>query len=513
MRFLLFGFIVLLAACGESIDPSSIDSAPVTAPAFVGAAASPQPLTAPAPPIHPHMAAPGMGYMHADGYSSGSYPWPGPLGIRPQVLTRDGSRLPGGMCAVHTVTRNGQLLVLCASLLRFELHLLDAQSLRLLARFELPGRPSSFHALITLDPGKIMADTSGAYFYLDDQDRVVIADSRQRIQRIAHREVAPGQWQFELADSWDLSAEVPHDCVRPSQWWPSGECDPITAVMPDYRGLIWWVTRHGRLGTLDPASGTVRAMQLAAEEIQNGFSVAADGVYIVSDHAMYGFTAAATDGSPQLMWRETYDRGTRRKVGSINQGSGTTPTLLGDDYVTITDNADGQINLLVYRRRPEAAGERLICKLPLFQPGASATDNSAIGYGRSIIMENNAGYSSAIQQRDWETVAGGTQRIDIRADESGCDIVWSSRERSPSTVPKLSAANGLIYLYTFEPQDDGDNAWYLTALEFATGSTVFKVRTGAGSAFDNNWAPISLAPDGSALVGVMGGLVVVRDQR
>ena len=31
----------------------------------------------------------------------------------------------------------------------------------------------------------------------------------------------------------------------------------------------------------------------------------------------------------------------------------------------------------------------------------------------------------------------------IREDESGCDIVWTSPERSPSTVAKLSAASGL----------------------------------------------------------------------
>ena len=512
MRSFAIGFILLLAACSEPVDPTAIAGAAANASAFEGAAAQPQSVPGATPPALPHMAAPGMGYMHSDGYSSGTYPWAGPLGIRPVVQTRDGSRLPGGMCAIHTFTRQGHLLVLCGNLLRFDLRLLEAQSLRQLASFSLPGRPSTFHALITLDPDKIMSDSSGAYFYLDDQDRVVIADSRQRIRRIGHREVAPGQWQFEELDSWDLSAHVPHDCVGPTNWKPSGECDPITGVMPDNSGSIWWVSRRGRLGTLDPTTGAVRATRLENEEIQNGFSVDTDGAYILSDHAMYGFSVGA-DGAPQLRWRESYDRGSQRKVGSINQGSGTTPTLLGDDYVTITDNADSQINLLVYRRRSEATGDRLICKVPLFQPGASATDNSAIGYGRSIIMENNAGYTNAIAQRDWSAVAGGVQRVDIRPDESGCDIVWTSKERSPSTVPKLSAANGLVYLYTFEPQADGQNAWYLTAVSDETGQTVYKVRTGVGSAFDNNWAPISLAPDGGALVGVMGGLVVVRDQR
>ncbi|SEN62861.1 hypothetical protein SAMN04487857_12717 [Pseudomonas sp. ok272] len=33
-----------------------------------------------------------------------------------------------------------------------------------------------------------MADTSGAYFYIDEQDGVMIADAEQRIQRVKHRQ-------------------------------------------------------------------------------------------------------------------------------------------------------------------------------------------------------------------------------------------------------------------------------------------------------------------------------------
>ena len=43
------------------------------------------------------------------------------------------------------------------------------------------------------------------------------------------------------------------------------------------------------------------------------------------------------------------------------------------------NRTDGRINLLVYRREQDYAGNRLICKLPVFDNNASATDNSAIG--------------------------------------------------------------------------------------------------------------------------------------
>src|SRR5690606_8224350 len=94
----------------------------------------------------------------------------------------------------------------------------------------------------------------------------------------------------------------------------------------------------------------------------------------------------------------------------------------------------------------------------------------------------------------------------------GCETVWTSRERSLSTVPKASVPAGLLYLYTKEPRKDFIDAWYLTAVDVHTGRTVYKVLTGTGKWFDNNWAPVTLGPNGTAYVGVVGGLVAVRDR-
>jgi hypothetical protein len=501
---------MLLAACSEPYEPVAIASQASDAPAFIGEPVKAQPVEF-TMPAHPYMAGQGRNAMHADGYSSDVHPWPAPLGRSIQVQSRDGSQLPGGQCATLTFNQEGQLVALCASIVGFNLHLLEPRSLNLLAEYSLPIRPSSYDAMIHRDKSYIMSDTSGAYFYLDDKDRVVMAASDQTIRRIAHQQKADGSYHFVLEDSWDLSADVPHDCTTPFNWSPEGECDPITAVMPDYDGNIWWVTRKGRLGTLNPETGRVQASRIAGEEIQNGFSVAKDGVYIVSDHAMYRFSADA-NGVPVVGWRESYDRGSTRKVGAINQGSGTTPTLIGEDYVTITDNADGRINLVVYKRQQQIAGEREICRVPLFEHNHSATDNSMVALGRSIILENNAGYSSFYEQKEWHKAGGGITRIDIREDESGCDVVWHSDEVSPSVVPKMSAANGLVYFYGYEPQPSGENAWYLKALDYNSGETRFKVLTGTGSNFDNNWAPITLAPDGTAYVGTAKGIVAIWDE-
>ncbi|WP_030776267.1 hypothetical protein [Streptomyces sp. NRRL S-920] len=480
---------------------------------YEGAPAAARPLPGTPPPQHPHLAANGRSGMHADAAGSGTYPWGGPLGKRPEVDSERMAAL-GGECATVTFDRDGRIITVCGTFTGFQVKLLDPRTLDTLAEYKLPQRPSTVEAITRLDFSKIFKDTSGgAYSYLDDKDRLVLADSRQHIVRLAHERTADGGWRFVVDKEWDLTAHVPHDCVTWSNLYPSGECDPVTSVMPDWDGRIWWVTRQGRVGTVDPASGDIRAVRLDGEEIQNSFSVAEDGVSIVSDHALYSFRAAP-DGTPKILWRETYDRGTGTKPGSVNQGSGTTPDLFGarDKYVAITDNADDRMNVLVYRRGADVpAGERLVCKVPVFGSGASTTDNSLITWGDSLVVENNYGYENITSLTLGRSVVGGVSRIDVREDGSGCDTVWKSDVRAPSTVPKLSTGNGLLYFYTKEPNRLGVDAWYLTAVDFRTGDTRWKRLAGTGVAYDNNWAPVTLGPDGTAYVGVFNGLVAVRD--
>ncbi|MEU7581136.1 hypothetical protein AB0B50_26440 [Streptomyces sp. NPDC041068] len=480
---------------------------------YEGAPADARPLPGTPPPQHPFLAANGRSGMHADAAGSGTYPWSGPLGKKPAVDSEKMAAL-GGECATVTFDRDGRIVTVCGTFTGFLVKLLDPKSLDTLAEYKLPQRPSTVEAITRLDFSKIFKDTSGgAYSYLDNKDRLVLADSRQHIVRLAHEQAADGSWRFVVDKEWDLTAHVPHDCMSWTNLHPSGECDPVTSVMPDWEGRIWWVTRQGRIGTVDPKSGDIRSIRLEGEEIQNSFSVAEDGVSIVSDHALYSFEAAA-DGTPKAVWRQTYDRGTGTKPGSVNQGSGTTPDLFGerDAYVAITDNADDRMNVLVYRRGADVPDDkRLVCKVPVFGSGASTTDNSLITWGDSIVVENNYGYENITSLTFGRTVVGGVSRIDVREDGSGCDTAWESDERAPSTVPKLSTAGGLLYFYTKEPNSLGIDAWYLTAVDFRTGDTLWKRLAGTGIAYDNNWAPVTLGPDGTAYVGVFNGLVAVRD--
>jgi hypothetical protein len=148
----------------------------------------------------------------------------------------------------------------------------------------------------------------------------------------------------------------------------------------------------------------------------------------------------------------------------------------------------------------------------VFEKGAGSTDNSLIAAGRSMVVENNYGYTGPTSTQGEATTSPGVERVDIDPDGRGCRRVWHSDETSPSVVPKLSLGSGLVYLYTNPPnQPNGADGWYLTAIEFRSGKTVFRRLAGEGLGFNNNYAPVTIGPDGTAYVGVLGGLVALRD--
>jgi hypothetical protein len=500
-----FGFVtcMFLLACGhmrEGAAPREIRSperAENRVPKHLGSHHVPRPLPAPEVPPHPYMAQHGASCMHVDPFTTNTYAWPGPMGYAPEVASRSMGFL-GGECPTVNFDSKGRIVTVCVRDRRPSLLLLDPETLQVLDRHALPKRRAPL-----LRVRKAMQDTSGgAYFYLDHLDRAVVGTADGDIEVVAVREGPQGP-RLEVDEVIALQSHLRDE---------RGELDKLTAVLPDYSGNYWFVGRYGSVGVVTPER-KVYVTRLAGEEIQNSLSMAPEGAYVVSDHALYRFEFSEGRG-PTPVWREAYDRGTRVKLGQINQGSGTTPTLLGEQYVAIADNAEPRMNVLVYRRERDPKRERLVCRTPVFDEGASATENTLIGHGRSLIVENNAGYDIFRTMRRGKTSQGGIARIDVRPDESGCDIVWESPEISQTTVPKLSTATGLIYVYTKLPNAPRrTDAYYFTAIDFETGRTVYRVLTGTGVRYDNNWAAISLAPDGTAYVGVLNGIIRVRDGR
>ena len=467
---------LVVASAGAAASIPIPDDPLATDPDYVGAPATPHPVTAPAPPQHPFLAADPGNNIHNDAYMTDVYPGPGPLGRKPKVS----STMQVAECASLTFDQRGRIETICVGATTPTLTLFDPTTLKKLASYTLPNRPVGLN---------VFSDFSGGgYFYLDDQDRAVIPTGNRHIRVVGQN---PAGTKFVLERDHDLTGVMAGD-------------DKIVSVLPAWSGELVFVTEHGLVGALDPDAGKPEIIDLG-ETITNSFAVdETGGIYIVTTQALYRLDLA--DGVPAVSWREEYPNVGVTKPGQTSPGSGTTPTIVNDEWVAITDNAD-PMNVVVYRRGLDVGGDREVCSVPVFEKGTSATDNSLIAADRAIVVTNNHGYAGPVQTTAGNITSPGIDRVDIDPDGNGCQVVWQNRtERSPSAVPKMSLANGLVYIVTRERSGIVDS-WYLTALDFRTGKAVFKQRYGSGFGYNVNYAPISLAPDGTAYVGVLGGLV------
>lgn len=468
------------------------------APQFVGAPAQAQPLDPWPVAQNPYMAATVSNNMHNDSHMTDTYPVSGPLGVNPRQMSRAFGAI-GGMCPSPNFDSQGRIIVVCVDFGVQQLHLLDPVTLETLAEYPIPVRPVNASG----DLDAISSDTSGgAYFYVDHEDRAVVAASDLTIKVIGLNESGPAPI-FELEAEYDLTEAAT---------LPDGRVDVVTTTMPDWDGNYWFVTRLGVVGVVDRDTGAIETLYLEGEEFQNSFAVGEDGVYIVSDYALYRFEADPDTGEIVVVWREEYDRGERRKPGMINQGSGTTPTLLDDDLVVIADNAEPRMHVLFYHRASEIDGPREICRVPVFPEGRSATENTVIGYRDSVIVENNYGRDVFSRMLFGRTGEPGFARIDVNAERTDCQLVWENTvENGMAPVPKLSIANGLIYTHTKTVGIAPIDAWYFTAIDFRTGETVYKTLTGTGMLHDNNGGPVTLGPDGTAYMSVLNGIIRISD--
>lgn len=451
-------------------------------PGYVGRPAITRPVTGMEIPQHPYLAPNGRSSMHNDAWATDAYTWAGPVGEQPEV---DTAWFGIEECATLAFDAAGRLIALCGDLKGPTLRVLDPESMRPLATKDLPDR-------VKIDDSKPWENLcGGSYFYLDERDRAVVATTDGRILAFTTSD-ADGDPDLTLDQTLDVSSAVADD-------------DCLIALMPDWDGRIWFETRRGVVGAVSPATQKVRSLDLG-EEIANSFSVdEAGGVYVVTTGAMYRLKADVT-GKPEVAWRKQYDRGSEQKPGQLSQGSGTTPTLLPDDLLAITDNADPRMNVVFLRRD---TGEE-VCRAPVFEDAASATDNSLVAVGDGVIVENNHGYKSPLSTFLGFGTSPGFARVDVADGE--CEVAWTSDLNAPTSVAKVSLDTGLLYAYTKRSTIWGVSAWYLTAIDVHTGRHVFSVRTGTGTMMNNHYAAVTLGPDGSAYIATLAGMVRVRDR-
>ena len=464
-----------------------VDVGAPSLPPFSGAPATAHKVERSHPPQNPYMAPNPNSNIHDDTWMTDAYRRGGPLG---NSLHATSEAKPAALCGSIAFDRFGRLVSVCPSAgAAPQVRIMDPSTLATISALDLPNAPDT--------PGTktFQNFTGGGYFFLDQKDRVWVATKTDHIFVIS--EGANGNTLTVVGD-YDLTSVLDTATER------------ISSALPDFNGLIWFVSKaNGKVGTLNPKTGNVRIKNLH-QEVENSFAVGTDGVYIVSDKRMYRFKAGGK-GVPRVIWQSGYPNSGIVKPSQVNAGSGTTPTLMDNGYVAITDNAD-PMDVVVYRTERKLHGEkRKLCVEPVFSPGLSATENSLITAGRSLIVENNYGYQDPFGPNSGTVTEPGFARVDVKKNGSGCKLVWTNHEvRAPTVVPKLSTKTGLIYAYA-RPNDPAAQGYYWTAIDWRDGHTVWMQYAGSGLGFNNNYAGLALGPDGTAYLGTLGGIVALRD--
>ena len=466
----------------------------------------PKPVPHVAIPAHPLMAT-GGNSMHNDAYESDVNSARGPLGLHPRIVSH--SEGFGGYGTL-TFDSRGRIVAVYGNGKNLQLVIMDPDTLDWLATYPLPGR-SWYFPLQGVLPWKYIG--AGMYFYLDNEDNVVVPTTLNTVQ-IIHIPKDSND-SFRLLREYDLSKYV----VKLP--WP--KLDSVAWIFPEWKNpeekdqRYWYATIEGLVGTVEKESGAVHTLKLENEIIENSFAIGEEGLFVISDKAVYRM-ASKDDGSIVTLWRKGYDYGPAQKTGLISRGSGSSVDLVGtpaDGLVIVTDNAEPRIHVEFYRRDN---GEK-VCSVPLFEAGKSATDLSVLSFTQADSDGKPNGVYSAMIENNWghhdfpysEPVPGIT-RVDAVKQPDGsyqCNTIWESKEKGIAGA-KLSLGSGLLYMYTND--DAVARGWYFTALDFATGKTVWRQHTGIGNGFNAWQGVLFLHPTNGALyTTTIFGIVMMQD--
>ena len=265
------------------------------------------------------------------------------------------------------------------------------------------------------------------------------------------------------------------------------------------------------------------------EAAENGISSSPDGVVVLTNLSCYLLRDAA-DGGVEQVWKQPYDshganvaaEDAQYTGGGLAWGSGTTPTI-GNNLVFFTDNADTISLYAIDLQRGEVVAKQEVFGM-LDAGTPTAVDNSILVYGpdddTNIVVVGNTfglwakGIYTDPETGDAETggslvdvsliqngniaLQPGMVRIDVTRKQNAtkyeAKTVWSSDEMKNSSVARLAAPSGRLYLYN---QDTETGIWQFEVLDIEDGKTLFTVPVGESPGNNNCGAIVQIDPDGN----------------
>ena len=410
----------------------------------------------------------GTSSIHGDISSTDTIPGRGPAarpesGL-PDVVLPVHSSLPGATCSSVFATSDGMITALCTSYLGFD-STRPADGFTPLAPTVMLFDPHSAAPLASLQlpKGSLLG---GVYGYLDNSDRIIIADGNHAIHAVSYEQTVSGSWQLVDTVLADLGTLI-----------PSG--DPIAGLLADSTGRIWFATHAARVGFFTPGQpDSVQLIDLSeqggvpGEHITNGITVRPGGASISTTHALYELAVSPT-GAPRVQWRRAYARGTSRHPGMLAWGTGSTPTyfFVGDRRMVAILDSDTRSDLLVY----SAESGDLYCRMPAFATtfdpdtvaddgvlinGPAQSENSPIAISASapdttgLIFANTYGFqyfpaaTEGHAEVPYAPYYGGTTRIDVGP--TGCYRAWTNLSRT-ATLPQATTGDRLVHSLAYGP--------------------------------------------------------------
>lgn len=466
--------------------------------------------------------------MHGDSANTGSTDSPGPLGNDPKVTSA--LQILGVMLwGPNGTLSGGRADISNPASPRIGLGAYDPSTLENLAEWY-PDDPDEYLNLGYMeqrleDSSLLISGSSGRLYVVQRKDADADADAGGETTLTQTREISVNAslstGETLLNNLFDTEGNI---------WFTSGTLSG-TPLGPQSSTTVGYVEPNGQIHTL----------HIPDQQIENGIAINGTTAYVVTGPLngtestagyVWAFTTDPEGGGVTTVWKTEYDSGTHQKPGGLTRGGGATPVLLGSEYVTTTDNADGRVNLLVIRQAAqEDPGDQVVCTVPLFEEGASSVDIRPTvhfdGSSYGVVIINTFNMPPIEQHQDmlldvngaWNNMTsmpGGIVRVDVGSGGSSeaaasCEVRWESDIRTKS-VPALSTKTGLLY-GSLQEEDlavNGKYTWYIAAIDWDSGNLVWKRRTGAGGTFNDNQYPGTVGL-GRFYQSLMLGVVYVED--
>ena len=369
---------------------------------------------------------------------------------------------------------------------------------------------------------------AGGYFFLNNDDNAVVV-SNDKLACFPTANVSKQDEVYSLDAIWTSD-----NLVRLITKLTDVTDNSLYVAMPIWqkkdRNPLYWVLLAGKYdietSTLkssayiavvqiipDSTKGNgcntkvVDSMELTDQWNNNTIAVSSQGVFFVTNGCdaktgactsgyiySIGFDTAA--GKLKTNWKKPYKNSGFLKTGQKNIGSGTTPTLFdgidGTEYVTITDNAYPQMNVVIYQRGGDG---RLVSEVPVFPKMRGCDEASLIGVNGRVVVENNFGHTLDFPHSQYVANEPGIALIQVEQDcHCKTETIWDNDHLNVFGMSMLARQSGVIFANTGDwnvAEASTKGALYsISAIDSWDGREIWRLPLGQGRKYCRDYGGI-----------------------